>query len=157
MPNNKVYSGPVQPVTPQVMSKETRHGGCLCGSVRFTVTGAPLRAGLCHCLDCRKASGSFFSAFAVWPVEAYSGEGEMVLFADRNFCPKCGSRIGLLRNDEAEINLGAFDEAPGDIVPQYELWTTRRESWMHALPWADQYTADRTEHGGDWRQPIVES
>jgi hypothetical protein len=42
-----------------------RTGGCLCGAVRYKVRGKPLRSG--HCLDCRKASGSHFIPFAVWP------------------------------------------------------------------------------------------
>ena len=37
-------------------------GGCLCGEVRIVATGEPYRVGLCHCLDCRKNSGSLFQA-----------------------------------------------------------------------------------------------
>lgn len=34
-------------------------GGCLCGDVRLVASGRPYRAGLCHCLDCRKHHGAF--------------------------------------------------------------------------------------------------
>src|SRR5688500_5416855 len=112
------------------MDKNLRHGGCLCGAVRFTLSGEPLRTGLCHCLDCRRTSGSAFSFFAVWPRSAYEGRGALATYDGRSFCPKCGSRVVHLRDDEAEIMVGALDEAPGDLMPQYEVWIPRRERWL---------------------------
>lgn len=120
-----------------------RHGGCLCGRVRYSVTGDPLRVGLCHCTDCRRSSGSAFTFYAIWPRAAFNGEGETASHKGRDFCPACGSRLYSLTDTEAEIMLGTLDEAPTDQVPQYELWTPRREPWLHALPWADQFRGDR--------------
>jgi hypothetical protein len=117
------------------------------------VEGEPLRIGLCHCLDCRKTSGSAFVIFGVWPRNAYQGTGEVNAHQGRSFCPCCGSRVVSLRDDEAEIMLGSLDDAPGDLIPQYELWVKRRENWLHNLPWADQFAEDRIDEGGDWRQP----
>lgn len=51
-------------------------GGCLCGDVRLSVTGAPNRVGICHCLDCRKHHGALFFAAAVFPQDAVAIEGE---------------------------------------------------------------------------------
>jgi len=118
-------------------------GGCLCGAVRFALKGRPLRVGLCHCLDCRKASGAPYIMFAVWPVEALDVAGEMSTFAKRSFCPRCGGRIGWFRNDEAEIMIGSLDNAPSCLSPDYELWVGRREDWLHRLEWAGQYEDDR--------------
>jgi len=67
----------------------------------------------------------------------------MKVFAKRSFCPRCGARIAWLRDDEAEIMLGSLDDAPTGIVPEYELWTARREEWMLPLPWAEQFDRDR--------------
>jgi hypothetical protein len=67
----------------------------------------------------------------------------MKTFANRSFFPECGSRIAWLRSDEAEIMLGSLVGAPGDIVPEDDLWTGRREEWLHPLPWADQFENDR--------------
>jgi hypothetical protein len=39
--------------------------------------------------------------------------------------------------------VGSLDDAPSGLVPDYELWTPRREDWWHALPWADQHVGDR--------------
>lgn len=131
-----------QPSADDALAK-IREGGRLCGKVRYTLTGDPIRIGLCHCGDCRKTSGSHFSAFAVWRIGAYSGSGELKSYAGRSFCPECGSRVVHVRADEAEILLGSLDDPPTDIVPEYELWTIRREAWMAGLPWADQFDRDR--------------
>jgi hypothetical protein len=48
--------------------------------------------------------------------------------------------------------VGALDNAPSNLVPTYEIWTPRRESWLHGLPWADQYLRDRTDESGSWRE-----
>lgn len=122
---------------------KVRHGGCLCGAVRYEVRGEPMRAGLCHCADCRKESGSAFTSFAVWPREAFSATGVTTTFAGRSFCPSCGSRLFNLSDDEAEIRFGSLDEAPSDIAPQYEVWTKRRENWLAPLPGCGQYDEDR--------------
>ena len=119
-------------------------------------SGEPLRVGLCHCQDCRQTSGSAFSMFAVWPRQAYEGTGDLATFNGRSFCPACGSRVVHLRADEAEVMVGSIDDAPSDLIPAYELWITRREPWLHALPWTDQFKGDRPEDSGDWRRPVVE-
>ena len=122
-----------------------RKGSCLCGAVRYEVSGEPLRVGLCHCGDCRKASGSAFVMFAVWPRAAFSSHGEIRTFSGRSFCPACGSRLFCLSEDHAEIRVGSLDDAPSDLVPSYEIWVKRREPWLHALPWAAQHDEDRVD------------
>jgi len=54
-----------------------------------------------------------------------------------------------LREDEAEIMLGALDLAPSDIIPGYELWVGRREPWLLHLPWAEQFEHDHAPHSID--------
>ena len=36
-------------------------GGCLCGNVRYEISGKALGSMLCHCRMCQKAFGSFFA------------------------------------------------------------------------------------------------
>ncbi len=120
----------------------SRKGGCLCGAVRYVIAGAPLLSGLCHCADCRKESGSLFSAFAIWPRAALSYSGRVSVFAGRSFCPLCGGRLFCLTEDKAEIRLGSLDDAPGEIQPDHEIWTKRRESWLHPIAGAGQFPGD---------------
>ena len=117
-------------------------GGCLCGDVRFEASGRPYRVGLCHCLDCRKHHGALFHASAIFPKEAVSIEGETRSFAGRFFCPRCGSSVFGQSGDEIEVNLGSLD-AIDQLIPTYELWTIRRESWLPLFPLNRSYERDR--------------
>jgi len=150
----KRLAGPLYPAGANSADQAVRPGGCKCGSIRFEVSGEPLRTGLCHCADCRKFSGSAFAFFAIWPRGAFSCSGEASVFDGRSFCPRCGSRVFSLRDDEAEIMAGALDAAPGDLVPAYEIWAPRREGWLFKLPWADQHAQDRTSETASRPEPI---
>jgi hypothetical protein len=41
-------------------------GGCLCGRVRYTLTGAPALSCLCHCRLCQRYTGSDWSSAHPW-------------------------------------------------------------------------------------------
>lgn len=123
-----------------------RSGSCLCRGVTFRVVGQPLRVGICHCEECRKTSGSTFSAFAIWPLDAFEQlTGYTSSYSGRSFCTTCGSRVASLRDDEAEIMIGSLDDPPSDLIPEYELWIGRREIWLNALPEAVQFSKDRED------------
>ncbi|MGO4436790.1 GFA family protein [Rhizobium sp. RAF56] len=124
-------------------SSRHRVGGCLCGGVRYRLEGQPLRVGLCHCADCRKSSGSSFVTFAVWPRDSFDFTGEITTFAGRSFCPRCGSRLFCLREDEAEIRVGTLDDAPANLIPADELWIKRREPWLVPVTGTAQFAGDR--------------
>jgi hypothetical protein len=125
-----------------------RSGSCLCGGVQFSVTGDPLRVGLCHCKDCRKTSGSAFSAFAVWPLEAFETTGIVNTYGARSFCPTCGSRVTSVGEEEVEVMIGDLDLAPTEeLKPGYELWIGRREHWLQPLPDTRQFEHDRIDDG----------
>jgi len=125
---------------------ETYAGGCLCGAVRLVVEGEPYRVGLCHCLDCRKHHGALFYAAAVFPEAAVTVEGETGAYEGRHFCPRCGSPVFARSGDEVEVHLGTLD-APDQMVPTYENWVIRRESWLPEFPLAHHYAKNR-EGGG---------
>jgi len=117
-------------------------GGCLCGEVRFVATGRPYRVGLCHCLDCRKHHGALFFAAAMFPADAVTIEGETRDYRGRVFCPNCDSSVFGRSGDEIELHLGALD-APNPLIPTYECWTIRRESWLPPFPLSHHYDRNR--------------
>ena len=121
-------------------------GGCLCGDVRITASGAPYRVGLCHCLDCRKHHGALFFAAAIFPQDAVTIEGETRDYRGRHFCPRCGSSVFAHVADEIEVHLGALD-APDQLMPTYENWTVRREAWLPPFPLNRHYARDRETDG----------
>lgn len=117
-------------------------GGCLCGDIRIAVSGTPYRVGLCHCLDCRKHHGALFYAAAVFPQDAVTIHGETSEYAGRFFCPRCGSSVFARSADEIEVHLGSLD-VPDQLVPTYESWSIRRESWLPPFSLKSRYDRDR--------------
>ncbi len=73
-------------------------------------------------------------------------EGEARDYDGRFFCPHCGSPVFGRSGDEVEVNLGSLD-APDLLVPTYELWTIRRESWLPPFPLKRRY--ERNRDSGD--------
>ena len=61
-----------------------RTGSCLCQSIKYTVTGEPLTFRVCHCVNCKKASGSAFmtNAFYKDEVDSYNWNCIFVRVAD---------------------------------------------------------------------------
>ena len=114
-------------------------GGCLCGAVRYRVTGPFLRANFCHCSRCRKHTGAAASAqgrvaregFTLLSgaelVETFRPEGGMA----KAFCRVCGSSLfGGTWPDgpEVSIRLGTLDDDPG-IRPQYHSFAADVPPW----------------------------
>lgn len=122
----------------------TIKGGCVCGKVRIEVHGAPLRVGICHCLDCRKHHGAVFYAAAIYPQDNVRITGETASYAGRHFCAVCGSSLFARAPGEIEVHLGCLDEA-GVLQPEYECWTTRREPWLPIFEGMQCYLHDRVD------------
>ena len=114
-------------------------GGCLCGSVRFEVAGAPRNAGYCHCTRCQRRTGTASSVQARVDGDAIeiTGGDEIVWWRhpdggfEKGFCRGCGGHL-FSRNpdDHAQLNVrfAAFDRDPG-VRPGY------RQFVAYAAPW----------------------
>jgi len=63
-------------------------------------------------------------------------------YAGRFFCRRCGSSVFSLTGDKIEVNLGSLD-APDQLMPTYESWIIRRESWLPPFPLTRRYERDR--------------
>jgi hypothetical protein len=112
-------------------------GSCLCGAVRFTVTGTPARFYHCHCSRCRKATGTGHATnlFVEGTLEWKSGHELVKLFkvpeAERftnAFCSECGSRLPRERPGMVFVPAGSLDEDP-DFLPQARIFVGSRTSW----------------------------
>ena len=82
------------------MSNAELTGGCLCGAVRYRLTGAAPHFDACHCSMCRRFSGGVFLAVEVpaGGLSWESGEDEIATYAssdwaERGFCRRCGSNL----------------------------------------------------------------
>lgn len=117
-----------------------KHGGCLCGKVRFTVTDEAPTVALCHCTHCQKLTGSAFSLNAISPLAKFSVSGPLKAFDDvgdsgkklkRYFCSECGSPIWTdaeAMPGAAIVKASAFDDTSW-IKPALELYCDSRQAW----------------------------
>lgn len=96
-------------------------GGCLCGAVRFEVSGELREVAVCHCGMCRKwhgAPGPYTDAERD-KIRFVGGEGlawyESSSFARRGFCRRCGSSLFWERPGAARVSIaaGALDDPTG--------------------------------------------
>ena len=103
----------------------TTHGSCMCGAVRYRVSG-PLRPIIaCHCIQCRKSSGHFVAATAC-PTEALHIDGDTLQWfassseAERGFCGSCGSNLFWRRKgaNSTSIWAGSIDGPTGLHIAQ---------------------------------------
>lgn len=122
------------------MSEVTLNGSCLCGAVKYQVSGEPQRFYYCHCQRCRKASGSGHASnlFLTRATLAFE-QGEALLkrykvpeaqrFA-RQFCSTCGSAVARFvpELDAVLIPAGTLDE-PTPIMPQARIFWDSRAEW----------------------------
>jgi hypothetical protein len=101
--------------------RDMHRGSCLCGAVRFEVTGSLPPPDACHCSQCRKHSGHYFASTDV-PRAALTihGEDNLTWFRSsekvrRGFCSTCGSSLfwDPIYKDWIGIAMGAF-EMPTD-------------------------------------------
>ena len=61
-------------------------------------------------------------------------------------CPRCGSSVFARTADEIEVSLGSLD-APDQLMPTYESWIVRRESWLPPFPLETRYDRNRGARG----------
>lgn len=125
-------------------------GSCLCGGVRYRLTGPFVRAGHCHCSRCRKHSGTavltqgrvrredFHLERGETLVRVYRPEGGGAVKA---FCSVCGSSLFGGRwpeGPEVSIRLGSVDGDPG-IRPQHHTFVGSRAVWDEITDGLPQY------------------
>lgn len=114
-------------------------GGCLCGAVRYRMHRAPLSAGICHCVTCRRAAGAGSVAWATLPKADFEMTGEMAVHASspgilRGFCPTCGTSLTFDDGSETiDVTLASLDD-PEAVRPTKEIWLDHRVSWVATDP-----------------------
>ncbi|MDZ7749904.1 MAG: GFA family protein [Halofilum sp. (in: g-proteobacteria)] len=121
------------------MEAEIYPGSCLCGAVRFELSGPPEELLHCHCRMCQKAHGAVFATFARVPHEAFritQGEDHVASYrssdvARRTFCRACGSTLQFIRDgsDTFGLAVSALDRElePGPIR---EVYTGSKVDWL---------------------------
>ncbi len=120
-------------------AEATYTGSCLCGSIRYEISGELGDFGYCHCTSCRKASGSAHSAnspvdrsdFRLLGGASTLREYESSPGKIRAFCEGCGSPILAYLESSPEvirIRLGTLD-TPFAKRPKAHTFVGDKASW----------------------------
>jgi hypothetical protein len=130
-------------------------GGCLCGGVRYEISGPFLRASHCHCSRCRRHSGTTVCTQGRVRREDFrlvSGAGLVRVFkpeggAAKAFCSVCGSSLfggTWPEGPEVSIRLGTVDGDPG-IRPQYHTYVGSKAVWDEILDDLPRYDGGKPD------------
>ena len=125
----------------------TIRGGCLCGKVRYEVSGQLLDSSHCHCSMCRRQHGAAFATYANFNTDDFrwvSGADLVKHFETSPgiawcFCSECGS--SLAATDEGKIcsiTLGSVEGDPG-IKPGSHIFTGSKARWFEISDNLPQY------------------
>lgn len=112
-------------------------GSCLCGKVRFEISGTPSSLSYCHCSRCRKAAG-VFSAVVIGKADDFhlrSGDDLIGRYSgpdskfERCFCKECGTSLGDMSSGSIYVvAASALDDDP-KIRPSLHIHTASKPDW----------------------------
>lgn len=131
----------------------TLTGRCLCGAIRYQLTGEPKVVAVCHCRDCQRAAGAPAVAWGMFPESALAvtqGQPRTINSsgtAMRSFCADCGT--GLFYRNAAvlpglvDVQTATLDD-PEALPPNVQVQVAERLAWvthLEALPAFERYSA----------------
>ncbi|EME40126.1 hypothetical protein DOTSEDRAFT_137721 [Dothistroma septosporum NZE10] len=140
-------------------SPTPKSGQCLCGAIKYELSGpsaTPYYNTICHCLNCRRATGSAFLAASICPRDGFrvtEGAEHQKEYWDvatdsgtklkRVFCSLCGSKLFAytpLWDAIVSITAGTLDDFDS-WEPDTEQWCMHRASFLSN---ASTVSPDRT-------------
>ena len=115
------------------------NGSCLCGKIRYEINGDIIGINYCHCVQCRKASGSAFAtnaAVATSDFHISHGLDRLASVASspgkkRYFCSGCGSPIYSQYDnamDTVYVRIGTIDDDSG-LSPDVHIHVASKAPW----------------------------
>lgn len=118
-------------------------GRCLCGDIRYTITGDPMATAVCHCEHCQRQSGSAFSINLMLHESQLSVDGDLstfeetddagdTVFVRRRFCGSCGSAVVsemVQTEGMIAVKAGTLDDKSG-ISPIAQVWCVDKQPWV---------------------------
>lgn len=122
------------------MTKEAEKftGGCLCGQLRYRITGPIDSVGHCHCGMCRRSSGGIVVTWITLPVEQFTiTDGTPAVYhssenAKRSFCGNCGSQVSFWSSvspAEIDVTLGTLDDAHAHPADRH-VYAANKLPWL---------------------------
>ena len=139
---------------------EAEVGRCLCGAIQFKVEGDPIYRVICHCLNCKRTSGSTFHTASIYYRKQYTllkppvsrsdlnnlNLPSIICYQDfetqsgkplyRRFCGVCGSKISAITplNEEIiSVPAGVMPQAGKEWKPDKEQFVVDKCDWVPEL------------------------
>lgn len=116
-------------------------GHCLCGSIAFTVSGAPLQVVHCHCESCRRSTSSAVATFLIVRREEFQyTRGVPTVHVSspgvrRSFCGRCGSPMAYeteQRPDHVDLYVCSLSD-PVAVAPRAHVHAEEQLPWFEIL------------------------
>jgi hypothetical protein len=119
---------------------ESLDGGCLCGAIRYRISGPSLFVSQCCCKDCQKATGTGHTTIIGIHSSQLKLEGTPASFTNagatggkvtRHFCGTCAGRLytsGDLPGEVIMVQAGSLDD-PGAISPESVIYVKDAVAW----------------------------
>ena len=139
--------------------EQTHAGGCLCGEVRYQVSGASIWNAICYCESCTRAAGAPAIAWAGFDkskfrvlngsVEIYQSSRGVL----RGFCRRCGTTLTYQKNPE--VLEGAQDDVyvatrtlddPSAYPPDEHVLYGERVGWFNVDDELPHYDGSSAVH-----------
>ena len=120
--------------------KELIDGECLCGKVSFSMRNEFAQFHFCHCIQCRKITGSSHASNLFTSPEniEWKSGSEFIKryeYPERDFskvfCMECGSGLPFLTKSGQALIVpaGCLNDEPG-ITPQDNIFWSERAPWF---------------------------
>jgi hypothetical protein len=131
-------------------------GHCHCGAISYAISGEPVYHAICHCSDCRRATGAPAVSWALFPRDAVTIDGAPKTYASsdnaqRHFCGACGTSL-FYTNETVfpgmvDVQSATLDD-PGALPLQVQVQTAERIGWMEHLDAVPGFERYPTPPGG---------
>ena len=117
-------------------------GGCLCGAIRYEVSGGPVTSYFCHCRDCQFITGGSPNSAMYVPEatltittdcepKSYSSMSDVGTQVTRFFCGQCGTPLygeSEMFAGSVVLKVGSLDD-PGVFKPTMNVWVSSAQPW----------------------------
>jgi hypothetical protein len=134
-------SEPHPPEAEPVKNSSVVQGSCLCGNVRYELTGSLEVMSHCHCSLCRKNHGAAFATFVSVPLSGFrwvAGQEaistyQSSAYGKRTFCAKCGSVTPVVEEETGVVFCPAGNlDGEFDTQSQSHRFGHAKVSWPAA-------------------------
>ena len=119
------------------------NGGCLCGSVKYTVDSIDANMSNCHCKMCRKFHGAAYATYAQTKSENFHWTAGKDLIQNyvadngtvRKFCKNCGSSLifqdDITDNHEIVYFAAGTLDSDIEVSPDAHIYIESKANWLN--------------------------